>query len=339
MSTLKIADKISQLTDTEIGGDNALDGFEFQLSSAIYLMFENVKEDMPFALLYEKIEDFIIITEKISLYQSKGINTNITLGCLTQNRSKSKDKKESIIEKMYDNYLEIKENFSEMSVETTLVTCTTKKFSTNLWNSKKEAPESLNNMDKLCFEDIGDQIKEKIVEDTKHDSYDWHNIMARRLIPKSHHEEVTRVFIEDVITEKFGPNKINSRALYGSLLLKIKSIRKSKKSLNDKFLNRELRNYLKIDNDKEYHLVSNNLNDEDQKNLSIKRSFDSYKNMYVIEHYEVNKDYELLKTLYDLNAYNNIDNFYKDIINNPLCKDLILRLKEHEIKALILLVI
>ncbi|NSN42345.1 hypothetical protein HRE31_07105, partial [Enterococcus faecalis] len=72
MDMLKIADGISQLTDTEIGGDSALDGFEFQLSSAIYLMFEKIAEDNPFALLYEKIEDFIIISEKINLYQSKG---------------------------------------------------------------------------------------------------------------------------------------------------------------------------------------------------------------------------------------------------------------------------
>ncbi|EGO5250497.1 hypothetical protein HP927_002537, partial [Enterococcus faecalis] len=52
MDMLKIADGISQLTDTEIGGDSALDGFEFQLSSAIYLMFEKIAEDNPFALLY-----------------------------------------------------------------------------------------------------------------------------------------------------------------------------------------------------------------------------------------------------------------------------------------------
>ncbi len=336
---LKIADGISQLTDTEIGGDSALDGFEFQLSSAIYLMFEKIAEDNPFALLYEKIEDFIIISEKINLYQSKGINTNITLGCLTQNRSKSTDKKESIIEKMYDNYLEVKREFSELPVETTLVTCTTKEFSNNLWNNKKEAPELLKDMRVLCFEDIGDKVKKEIVTKTKHTSYDWENIKARRLIPKPYHEEVTRIFIEDVITEKFGSNKINSRALYASLLLKIKSIRKSKKSLTYSFLMEELKKYLKMDNDKEFHLVSNNLSSEDQGRLSIKRSFEMYKNIYTIEQHAINKDYHILKELYELNIYDSINDFYEEILNNYQCEDMVLRLEEHEIKALILLVI
>lgn len=336
---LKIADGISQLTDTEIGGDSALDGFEFQLSSAIYLMFEKIAEGNHFALLYEKIEDFIIISKKINLYQSKGINTNITLGCLTQNRSKSIDKKESIIEKMYDNYLEVKREFSELPVETTLVTCTTKEFSNNLWNNKKEAPELLKDMRVLCFEDIGDKAKNEIVTKTKHTSYDWGIIQARRLIPKPYHEEVTRTFIEDVITEKFGPNKINSRALYASLLLKIKSIRKSKESLTYSFLMEELKNYLKMDNDKEFHLVSNNLSIEDQGRLSIKRSFEMYKNIYTIEQHAINKDYHILKRLYELNIYDSINDFYEEILNNYQCEDMVLRLEEHEIKALILLVI
>lgn len=339
MDMLKIADEISRLTDTEIGGDSALDGFEFQLSSAIYLIFEKIAEDIPFALLYEKIEDFIIISEKINLYQSKGINTNITLSCLTQNRSKSLDKKESIIEKMYDNYLNVKGKFLELSVETTLVTCTTKNFSNNLWSSKKEAPILLKEMKVLCFEDIGDKVKNEIVKKTKHISYEWENIKARRLIPKPHHEEVTRTFIEDVITEKFGSNKINSRALYASLLLKIKSIRKSKESLTYEFLIEEFKNYLKMDNDIEFHSVSSNLCIKDQGKLSIKRSFEMFKNIYTIEQHAINKDYHILKGLYELNIYDSIDDFYNDVLNNYQCEDMILRLEEHEIKALILLII
>ena len=35
-----IVNKILSIEDTESGGDNALDGFEFQVSSAIYLFFD-----------------------------------------------------------------------------------------------------------------------------------------------------------------------------------------------------------------------------------------------------------------------------------------------------------
>lgn len=136
----EIIDKIIQISDSEKGGDNALDGFEFQVSNAIYLMFRELKNNKEFQLLYEKLEDFIIITDKISLYQAKGLSNNLTPNILSKPAKKTKndDSGLSIIEKMNANYLSVKEKSGEYNVDNNLLICENQVYSKKLSKKLKD---------------------------------------------------------------------------------------------------------------------------------------------------------------------------------------------------------
>ena len=126
-----IVNKILSIEDTESGGDNALDGFEFQVSSAIYLIFDELESKREFQLAYEKLEDFIIFSNKVNLYQAKSTSKNLTPTILyTAKKSTKKDSSTlSIIEKMNNNYTSIKNVISDVEVTSTLIICKDQCFS------------------------------------------------------------------------------------------------------------------------------------------------------------------------------------------------------------------
>ncbi|MEB8416585.1 DUF4297 domain-containing protein [Enterococcus casseliflavus] len=337
MNISEVSKKLLSMEDKESGGDNALDGFEFQISSAIYLMFEQLQCGNDFSLLYEKLEDFVIINDKINLYQSKGISVNITPLELIKNRSKSKDKtNESILEKMYDNYLQVKNEIEDISVETNLIICNTTFFSRKLWDSNSKYNKEL---EKLSFDNISESSRNEMLMGTRHDSYDWSNIKARRLIPKPSHEEVTRCFLEDVIQEKFGDTKINSSALYGALVTEIKKIRKSKLNLTSGFLQEKLTRFVSLESDLEYRDVAHFLSTEDSSKISIKRTFEEFKISTMIHNHPTKNDYRDLQDIFSNNNFDTLYDFFDYVKEVDSCKELCLRLSDVEIKALILLVI
>jgi len=226
----EIINKIVQISDSETGGDNALDGFEFQVSNAIYLMFKELQNDRAFQLLYEKLEDFIIITDKISLYQAKGLSNNLTPKILYKPSKKTKndDSGLSIIEKMNANYLSVKGKLHEYNVDNNLLISENQVFSKMMTKTLKD----IDIIAVLNFAKLDDNVKKEIVANTKYNVYQWQDINAMRLIPKSRHEEVTRIYIEDVIEEKFGVNKISSSALYNTISCEIRKIRKKKEAID-----------------------------------------------------------------------------------------------------------
>lgn len=335
MDILEISKKLLSMEDKESGGDHALNGFEFQISSAIYLMFEQLQCGSDFSLLYEKLEDFVIINDKINLYQSKGIRANITPLELIKNRSKDKPN-ESILEKMYDNYLQVKNGIEGISVETNLIICNTTSFSRKLWDPNSEYNKEL---EELSFDNIGESSRDKMLMETRHDSYDWSNIKARRLIPKHSHEEVTRCFLEDVIQEKFGDTKINSLALYGALVTEIKKIRKAKLNLTSVFLQEKLTSFISLESDLEYRDVAHFLSTEDSSKISIKRTFEQFKISTMIQNHPIKNDYEGLQDISNDNDFDTLYDFFDYVKEGDSCKELCLSLSDVEIKALILLVI
>ena len=56
MINSEIINTIKTMNDSEEGGDHAQNGFDFQISSAIYLIFKKLKNKTKFKLIYEKIE-------------------------------------------------------------------------------------------------------------------------------------------------------------------------------------------------------------------------------------------------------------------------------------------
>lgn len=332
-----VIDKIVSLTDTDNGGDNALDGFEFQVSSAIYLMFREILNENSFILIYEKIEDFIIFTDQIHLYQAKSINCNLTPNVLYKPSkiTKSDNSGLSIIEKMNNNYLYVKESAEKYQVDNNLIICENQVFS-------KKFSKGIGNIEKLSvfnFNLIESKVKLKIIEETKFLKYDWCDINAIRLIPKNRHEEVTRIFIEDVVHKILGENKINSLALYNSLTSEIRRIRKKKEKLTYDFILNQINRCSIFEKDLKYSDYVHLLNEHDEKSIFIHTNFTIISNNIKIYNHPNRGDYERLNKLYLEGSFDCIDRFYNIVIEHESYADICLRLSEYEIKALLLIVI
>lgn len=323
--------KVQSIADPEKGGDNALDGFEFQVSAAIYLIFTELKKSNAFALLYEKVEDFIIFTDEINLYQAKSIGRNLTPNILYTGKEDSL----SIIEKMHNNYTIVKNKVSDIKVKNKLILCENRKFSKVLIkNTDIDSDEKV-----LEFNKLDKEIKREIIDKTNVKDYVWDDMSAIRLIPKSRHEEVTRVYIEDVVNELFGENKINSLALYNSLTSEIRRIRKNKIILDDHLVLNQIQKCVAFGDKLKYHEHTYMLNDDDKKNILISHHFNNYQNYIKIKNHPNIEDYDCIKSYYDSYKFSNLYEVFDSMKEDNNFIDLFIRLIEEEIKAIIMLVI
>jgi len=334
MIALKDVEKIMNTSDSEYGGDNALDGFEFQVSTAIYLMFEELNNMSEFALAYEKIEDFIIFTDSINLYQAKSISTNMTPNVLyTGKKTKMNTAGLSIIEKMTDNYLTVNNTLNNIEVTNTLLICSNYTFSTKCNKSIKD----ITKLEDICFDLFSQDAKNEIISKTKHNKYPWESIMAKRLIPKPYHFDVTRAYIDKVVKNIYGDNKINAGALYDALSGEIRRTRKNKTLLKSVFIQKEISKYTKFEDEIEYKDYSFLLSDEDSRNILIAMSFKIILNNLRIPNHPHYYDFEFVKNLRNKTKSQTINDFYDILVHHVDAKNMILRLSEHEIKAIILI--
>jgi len=329
--------QILAIADEENGGDNALDGFEFQVSSAIYLIFNELKDKKDFALIYEKIEDFIIVSDKINLYQAKSISNNITPKVLYKPSriTESDSSGLSIIEKMYKNYNKVMNELGEIKVECHLLICENIEFSKKL----SKDIEGIKNLKTLSFKDLSEEVKQEIINATLFESYEWASIHATRLIPKSRHEEVTRIFIEDTINEILGDNKINSTALYNALTYEIRRIRKNKFELTNTYLTEQIHKYTSLENDISFNDCAYLLNDKDRRSIQISLSFGEINSFLQIKNHPILQDYQRISEYFDLKSIDDLYDIFDEIKSDNYFEDICIRLNDHEIKALILLFI
>lgn len=326
-----IIHKVQSISDPERGGDNALDGFEFQVSAAIYLIFTELKNSNAFALLYEKVEDFIIFTDEINLYQAKSIGNNLTPKILYTGKKDSL----SIIEKMQNNYSIVKEQVSSIKVKNKLVLCENRKFSNLLIkNTGIESDEKV-----LEFNKLDEKVKSEIIKNTNGKQYAWDDMSAIRLIPKSRHEEVTRVYIADVVNELFGENKINSLALYNSLTNEIRRIRKNKIILDNNFVLNQMQKCVAFGDKLKYHEYTYMLNDYDKQNILIGHNFNNYQNYIKIKNHPSREDYDYIESYYNRYKFSNVYEIFNSIKEDSNFINLFIRLREEEIKAIIMLII
>lgn len=340
MITHTIIDSIIELAD-ENGGDSATDGFEFQMSNAIYLLFNEMlinkqnKADESI-LIYEKVEDFIIFNDSINLYQAKSTSRSLTPNLLFSptRQTEADDSGLSIIEKMNLNYLKVKDKASYANVLTTLIVCENQKFSKKLSRNI----EGIENLKEINFNDLSEAAKTDIISNTQFDEYDWSNINARRIIPKNRHEEVTRVYIEDVVSEMFGENKINSAALYTSLTYELKKIRRNKTKLSSNFLKSKIAQFSEIEGVLKFNDYCYLLNEQDRRNIKIAQSFNQLQNNLMIKNHPIQNDYKDVRDLFTNNDFESFDDVIDTIENTSVLKLMRLRLPKHELKALALTV-
>lgn len=332
----QVIDSLFEISD-ESGGDSALDGFDFQVSSAIYLVFSEILNEKECVLIYEKVEDFIIINDKINLYQAKSINKSLTPNVLyTPSRKTESDESGlSIIEKMNMNYLKVKEKVDDSPVVTNLIICENQIFSKKL----SKDLEGITELKVINFNNLSVEAKDEIITKTKFDKYEWKNIYAHRIIPKSRHEEVTRVFIEDVITQIFGENKINSAALYTSLTYEIKKIRKNKTRLSSEVLKEKISRFSQLEDQLKFNEYAYLLSEIDRRNVKVASSFKQIQNNLLIHNHPNKNDYLQIKKLIDENEYENIDEILSKVETEIEFAFIKIRLRKHELLALILLVL
>lgn len=340
MITHEIIDSIIELAD-ENGGDSATDGFEFQMSNAIYLLFNemlinkqnNANESL---LIYEKVEDFIIFNDNINLYQAKSTSRSLTPNLLYSPTRKTEADESglSIIEKMNINYLKVKDKASDATVVTTLIVCENQRFSKKLSGNI----EGIEELKEINFNDLSEAAKTEIVSKTQFDEYDWPNIKARRLIPKNRHEEVTRVYIEDVVSVMFGENKINSAALYTSLTYELKKIRRNKTKLSSNVLKQKIAQFSEIESILKFGDYSYLLNEQDSRNIKIAKSFNQIQNNLLIKNHPIQNDYKEVRDLFNNNDFEAFDDVIETIEKTSALKLMRLRLPKHEIRALALIV-
>lgn len=341
MITHEIIDSIVELTD-ENGGDSAADGFEFQMSNAIYLLIKemlinNQNEANESILIYEKVEDFIIFNDNINLYQAKSTSRSLTPNLLFSptRMTEADDSGLSIIEKMNLNYLKVKDKASDATVLTTLIICENQKFSKKL----SKDIDGIEELKEISLNDLSETAKSEIISKTKFDRYEWSNINARRIIPKNRHEEVTRVYIEDVVSEIFGENKINSAALYTTLTYEIKKIRRNKTKLSSNFLKSKIAQFSVIEGILKFNDYCHLLNEQDRRNIKIAKSFKQIQNNLMLKNHPSQMDYKDVSDFFTNNDIEAFDDLIKAIINTPTLRLMRLRLSEHELKALALIVI
>lgn len=330
----EIVNKILSIEDTESGGDHALDGFEFQVSSAIYLIFDELESKKEFQFAYEKLEDFIIFSDKVNLYQAKSTSTHLTPTVLY--KAKKSTKKDSstlsIIEKMNNNYTSIKNVISDVEVTSTLIICKDQYFSAKLSSLPNIKIEN-----NLSFEDFKDEVKSEIIAKTKFKNYNWKDMFAIRIFPKNYHEELTRTHIEDVIKSILGESKVSTVALYSALTREIRRIRKNKTTISDKFLLDEINKYSSIASKIDFKDCNHLLNNDDRKKLTILSSFNLYQNAIKIHNHPNLKDFETILTLVKDIKLDTLDKYYNHLFSSVEFSEIKERLEEYEIKALILL--
>ncbi|MGF9811055.1 dsDNA nuclease domain-containing protein [Bacillus toyonensis] len=350
-----VIQKVLSISDDR-SGDHAQDGFDFQASTAIYLMFDELKQGKEFSLVYEKIDDFIMFVDNIRIYQSKSTSKGLTdtelsrgedptkknkgakkSGTTTKNRQTKQPQTKtglSIIEKLQNNMDSIKNNVSSADVKAHLLWNKDYKFGASLLRGT-----SLNtDLTNLMMSDVSDSVKQKIIEKTGVSKYDWSKIEVIRLLSKEHHEVFTCNHIEDTIYGLIGSNTSYSKAFYASLLNKIRITRKTKEPITSEFLMNEI-NGLRIipivPKPNEYqHLLT----EDDYKNYLIHTNV---REVFAIQSVKSNPIQKALAQIEDYISKNYTRilhpcNLYDDLEQLPEFNDLLVLYSEEKIKALII---
>ncbi|MGM0881800.1 MAG: dsDNA nuclease domain-containing protein [Bacillota bacterium] len=267
-------------------GDHAQDGFDFQASTAIYLMFNELKQGNEFSLVYEKIDDFIMFVDNIRIYQSKSTSKNLTENELFKKEPPPKNKTRaprkssttkmqtkkpavatglSIIEKIQNNIDSIKKTAGNVDVKAHLLWNKDFKFGASLLKGTSFKVDLTN----LILSNISDSVKKKILDKTGLSKYDWDNIEIIRLLSKENHEALTCSHIEDIIHNLIGPNTSYSKAFYASLFNKIRTARTTKEPISSGFLMTEINRLKTIPSIPKPTDYQHLLTDEDCKNQLI----------------------------------------------------------------------
>ena len=234
---------------------------------------------------------------------------------------------------MYSNYIKVKNEVGESKIECHLLVCETNEFSKMLSTDLK----GIKNLKMICFQELSEEVKQEIISATVFENYEWDRIRAARLIPKSRHEEVTRIFIEDTIKEILGENKINSNALYNALTYEVRRIRKNKCELTNTFLTEQIHKYTRLENDVSFSDCSHLLNDKDRRSIQISLLFSEINSFLQISNHPILKDYQKISEYFDLNNMDDLYDIFDEIKSNNHFKDICVRLNDYEIKVLILL--
>lgn len=278
-------------------GDHAQDGFDYQYSTAIYTMFEYIENKKKFSLIYEKVEDFLIISNDINLYQSKSTSKDLTEGLLTKRENKkqssdddadeteeieSKEVGISILEKLHKNINLVKSNVTDVNVFAHLLWNGDYRFGKNLIKDSNIKIDS----DTFTMAEIKDDIKTRIMTTTGINDYDWDKLKVIRLLSKKKHKELTCSYIEKVIYSIVGENKSYSVAFYESLFQQLHNRRMDKQDITSEFVTEKIENTRdKSRNEITPHDYEHLISSEDFRDNFLHVSVNKQLSMIELDHY------------------------------------------------------
>ncbi|MCR8659318.1 DUF4297 domain-containing protein [Paenibacillus endoradicis] len=313
----KLIDTIKLIPDDR-SGDHAQDGFDYQFSTAIYLMLSHLKDKRDFAFMYEKIDDYVFVSDKLNsvdLYQSKSTSRTLTENELIKSdpvkikksKNKTKDNTDvaepkttglSILEKIQNNIDTVTTHMGECVVKGHLLWNSDYEFGANLVKDSIITTKS----DALVLDDLSIKVKDGLVTKTSKSDFSWENIKVNRLLSKKHHFDLTCKHIEKVIHSLIGENNSYSEAFYNSLFIKIKEIRISKKELTSEFLLHQIKTISsleskKIEKENYRHLIS----DDDYRNNLLHIAVNELSSLKSLPEYPKKEAYNLICEYVDIN--------------------------------------
>ena len=218
-----IKNEIIERNSLDSSGIASLNGFSFQFSNAIFEITKKYREDEVFSMVFESHDDFLLFdTNTLYLFQAKNLKDKTHNA---NNLTKELDK--SIIGKMK----KVRENISDIltsNIESHLLISNDKaKIGLIIKSENKKAYRTKSHQDKICLSIVSDECKKqllKILTSKELDSF----FIVRQLRYKKH-EDDARLFIEDVLNEKFINPLINLQTVYDFLERRIKNSMISKK--------------------------------------------------------------------------------------------------------------
>ncbi|QVK21368.1 DUF4297 domain-containing protein [Mycoplasmatota bacterium] len=233
-----ISKRIIERKCLDESGINALNGFSFQFSNAIYEIVERYKGCKNFSIVFESHDDFLIIdTKALFLFQAKNFKDKTFTA---QNITSAKEK--SILAKMNQARDNIKDIIEENVISYLIINNENSKIGFRVKPKKNEkAYNTEEYIDKVCLSVISDDCKEKVL-DILNNEKELETFFIKRQLRYSKHSDDVRLFIEDVLNDKFTEPKVNLSSIYDFLERQIKNSMLEKKYYSFTDMDSDMRN-------------------------------------------------------------------------------------------------
>lgn len=216
--------------DTNQGGLNAGNGFDFQYACALSDIVDRYVQNKNFIVCVENVDDYIILEEDNSIIINQCKNYK-SWACNTNNILKKPNGKESIWQKMIAIYKRLKLHLgNKADIKYMLIINKRNNISIIVESENKEAYKTEKFVDYLQLDQISKDSKKELEIDEK---IDFTKFSIKRLLSYDNYDSEVQSKLYNAINDKKGiDSKYNPITLYNTLLAELKQKSKQKIGLN-----------------------------------------------------------------------------------------------------------